>query len=155
MILNNFDGSNDTKYNAKKELLIKLFKDKYIKNINDLDNYKLKSDTENKFYGFTNFNYEKSHILKYIKLLIIDNDIKVSKTETVCTVLKIIRNKKIINYAYIYGKVENNNIINKYVITSNALISKDGEYKHRLVDFNKINIENKILDKYIYYLSNI
>ncbi len=152
MILNNFDGSNDTKYNAKKELLIKLFKDKYIKNINDLDNYKLKSDTENKFYGFVNFNYEKSHILKYIKLLIIDNDIKVAKTETVCTVLKIIRNKKIINYAYIYGKLENNNIINKYVITSNSLISKDGEYKHRLVDFNKINIENKILDKYYKYI---
>lgn len=152
MILNNFYGSNNKNYNAKKELLIKLFKDKYINNINDLDNYKLKSDTENKVYGFLNFNYEKSHILKYIKLLIIDNDIKISKTETICTVLKIIRNKKIINYGYIYGKVENDNVVNKYIITSNALISKDGEYKHRLVNINKINIENKILDRYYKYI---
>jgi hypothetical protein len=152
MILNNFHGSNNKNYDAKKELLIKLFKDKYINNINDLDNYKLKSDIENKFYEFLNFNYEKSHILKYIKLLIIDNDIKISKTETVCTVLKIIRNKKIINYGYIYGNVENDNVVNKYIITSNALISKDGEYKHRLVNINKINIENKILDRYYKYI---
>ena len=152
MILNKFYETNNKNYNAKKDILIKLFKEKYIKNINYLDNYKLKSDTENIYYEFSNFNYEKSHILKYIKLLIIDNDIKLSKTETVCTVLKIIRNKKIINYAYIYGKIENNNVINKYIITSNALISKDGEYKYRLISFDKINIENKILDKYYKYI---
>ena len=155
MILNNFYGSNnkiDNQINnTKKELLIKLFKNKYIKNINSLDNYQLKSNTDNQFYGFSNFNYEKSHILKYIKLLIVDNDINMSKTETVCTVLKIIRNKRIINYAYMYGKIENNNVVNQYIITSNSLISKDGEYKHRLIKFDKINIENKLLDKYYDY----
>lgn len=155
MILNNFYGSNnkiDNQINnTKKELLIKLFKNKYIKNINSLDNYQLKSNTDNQFYGFSNFNYEKSHILKYIKLLIVDNDINMSKTETVCTVLKIIRNKRIINYAYMYGKIENDNVVNQYVITSNSLISKDGEYKHRLIKFDKINIENKLLDKYYDY----
>lgn len=155
MILNNFNRStnkiDNQINNTKKELLIKLFKNKYIKNINSLDNYQLKSNTDNQFYGFTNFNYEKSHILKYIKLLILDNDINMSKTETVCTVLKIIRNKRIINYAYVYGKIENNNVVNQYVITSNSLISKDGEYKHRLIKFDKINIENKLLDKYYDY----
>lgn len=155
MILNNFNRStnkiDNQINNTKKELLIKLFKNKYIKNINSLDNYQLKSNTDNQFYGFTNFNYEKSHILKYIKLLILDNDINMSKTETVCTVLKIIRNKRIINYAYMYGKIENNNVVNQYVITSNSLISKDGEYKHRLIKFDKINIENKLLDKYYDY----
>lgn len=155
MILNNFNRStnkiDNQINNTKKELLIKLFKNKYIKNINSLDNYQLKSNTDNQFYGFSNFNYEKSHILKYIKLLIVDNDINMSKTETVCTVLKIIRNKRIINYAYVYGKIENNNVVNQYVITSNSLISKDGEYKHRLIKFDKINIENKLLDKYYDY----
>lgn len=153
MILNNFNGTNKKNYNAKKDILIKLFKEKYIKNINLLDNYQSKHDnSKNIYYKFENFNYEKSHILKYIKLLIIDNDIQLSKTEMVCTVLKIIRNKKIINYAYIYGKIENNNVINKYIITSNSLISKDGEYKHRLITIDKINIENKMLDKYYKYI---
>ena len=43
-----------------------------------------------------------------------------------------------------------NNVAN--IITSNSLISKDGEYKHRLININKLSINNKVIDKIYKYI---
>jgi hypothetical protein len=91
-----------------------------------------------KQFDSINFDYENSSINRYIKLIDIHNNIKISKVNTVYTVLKLERGSESINYAYVYGVIENNKVVNNFLITSNSLISKDGMYSHRLITFDKI-----------------
>lgn len=139
---------NEKDYN----ILIDIFKTEYFNNINFLKNYKSKNKKDNINFSFNKINYNSSHIIKYIKLLIIQNDFTLFKNNFTCTVLKIIRNEKIINFAYVYGYIKDNKNINKYIITSNSLISKDGEYKHRLININKLLINNKVINKIYNYI---
>ena len=76
-----------------------------------------------KYFNSINFDYENSSINRYIKIIDIHNNIKISKVNTIYTVLKLQRGSESINYAYIYGVVENNKVINKYLITSNSSAS--------------------------------
>lgn len=96
-----------------------------------------------KQFDSINFDYENSSINRYIKLIDIHNNIKISKVNTVYTVLKLERGSESINYAYVYGVIENNKVVNNFLITSNSLISKDGMYSHRLITFDKIYGPNK------------
>lgn len=91
-----------------------------------------------KQFDSINFDYENSSINRYVKLIDIHNNIKISKVNTVYTVLKLERGSESINYAYVYGVIENNKVVNNFLITSNSLISKDGMYSHRLITFDKI-----------------
>ena len=95
-----------------------------------------------KYFNYINFDYENSSINRYIKIIDINNNIKISKVNTVYTVLKLERGSETINYAYLYGVIENNKIVNKFLITSNSLISKDGMYSHRLITFDKVYKEH-------------
>lgn len=103
-----------------------------------------------------NFNYNLSSVNRHIKLINIMNNLEIDKTKTICTVLKIIRNNNILNYSYVYGKIINNKIINKYILNSTSLISKDGEYRHRLIYYEIIqNLKKNSSYNYFYdYLSN-
>ena len=98
------------------------------------------------YKDFIKFDYINSSINRYIKMIEIFNEINLSKTNTVYTVLKLQRNTNIINYAFIYGTLENNKVINKFLITSNTLVSKDGMYSHRLINFENLKYENKLMD---------
>ena len=131
---------HNNKYN---DILIKIFKKKYL---NKIPSNKL----------LNNFKYELSSINRYLKLIYIFSNLNIHKTNFICTVLKISRNKQQINYAYIYGLVENNDIRNLYILNSTSLISKDGEYRHRFIDYNML-LElqnNKIYNHFYKYLSN-
>jgi len=92
------------------------------------------------------FDYLNSSINRYIKIVEIFNEINLSKINTVFTVLKLQRNTSIINYAFIYGIIENNKVINKFIITSNTLVSKDGMYSHRLINFENLKFKSKIVN---------
>ena len=70
--------------------------------------------------------YLNSSINRYVKMIDIHNEIHLSKVNTIFTALKLQRNTNIINYAFMYGVLENNKVINKFIITSNTLVSKDG-----------------------------
>ncbi len=144
MTNNNLISNNDYK------LLIDIFKHLYLENVNLEAEYILPS---NKKIKFNNITYNQSNILKYIRLLFIHNDFRnYHQTNTICTVLKIVRNEHIINYTYVYGIINNNHIQNKFIITSNSLISKDGEYKHRMLDINKLNLKHKLIDEIYNYI---
>lgn len=112
-----------------------------------------------KQFDSINFDYENSSINRYIKLIDIHNNIKISKVNTVYTVLKLERESESINYAYVYGVIENNKVVNNFLITSNSLISKDGMYSHRLITFDKIygpNKNSKLIDEiYDFIVVNI
>lgn len=109
-----------------------------------------------KYFNSINFDYENSSINRYIKIIDIHNNIKISKVNTVYTVLKLERGSESINYAYIYGVIENNKVINKFLITSNSLISKDGMYSHRLITFDKLIKKSKLINEiYDFIIINI
>lgn len=109
-----------------------------------------------KYFNYINFDYENSSINRYIKIIDIHNNIKISKVNTVYTVLKLERGSESINYAYIYGVIENNKVINKFLITSNSLISKDGMYSHRLITFDKLIKKSKLINEiYDFIIINI
>ena len=86
--------------------------------------------------------YLNSSINRYIKIIDIFNEINLNKTHTVFTVFKLQRNLETINYAYIYGNIINNKVINQFVITSNTLVSKDGMYAHRFINFEKFKTKS-------------
>lgn len=150
---------NDKYHSITKDeilLLKKIFKELYLSKIGHLNKYIIKKNIDKELI---NFSSDLSYIDTYIKFLIIYNDIHLHPINTICTILKITRNKKQINYAYLYGYInKENKIINKYVIISNSLISKDGEYKYKFLDINKIDIlfkdkNNNIIDEIYDYLS--
>lgn len=78
---------HNNKYN---DTLIKIFKKHYL---NKIPSNKL----------LTNFKYEDSSINRYLKLIYTFSNLIIDKTKLICTVLKINRNKQILNYAYVYG----------------------------------------------------
>ena len=102
------------------------------------------------------FNYEFSSINRQIKIINIMNSLEIDKTKMICTTLKIIRNNKVLNYSYIYGNINNKDINNKYILNSTSLVSKDGEYRHRLINYNIIDlfIKNNSYNYFYKYLSN-
>jgi len=130
---------HNNKYN---DTLIQIFKKNYLNKIpcNKLLN---------------NFKYELSSINRYLKLIYIFSNLNIDKTKFICTVLKISRNKQELNYSYIYGIVENNDITNLYILNSTSLISKDGEYRHRFINYNILLelLNNKIYNYFYKYLS--
>lgn len=96
--------------------------------------------------------YLNSSINRYVKIIDIYNEIHLSKVNTIFTVLKLQRNTNILNYAFLYGILENNKVINKFIITSNTLVSKDGMYSHRFINFENLTFKSKIIDKICDYL---
>ena len=96
--------------------------------------------------------YLNSSINRYVKMIDIHNEIHLSKVNTIFTALKLQRNTNIINYAFMYGVLENNKVINKFIITSNTLVSKDGMYSHRFINFENLTFKSKIIDKICDYL---
>lgn len=138
--------------NLNKEVLIEQLEKYYIKNDIFSLVYQINS---NKYCKFKNLNYDTIDINKYINSLVISNDFILSKTHTILTILKIIRNKKILNFGFMYGNINKNKINNKFITLSLSFISKDGEYKHRLLDINVINyiFNSPIFNKTYKYLS--
>ena len=96
--------------------------------------------------------YTNSSINRYIKIIEIYNEINLSKINTILTVLKLTRGSDTINYAFIYGNVKDNEIINKFIITSNTLVSKDGMYSHRFINFEHLKEKSNIIDEICDYL---
>jgi len=134
--------------NINKEVLLDQIQKYYIKNNIFSLTYQINSN-EDKFVKFNNLTNNTLDINKYINSLILSNDFILSKTQTVLTILKIIRNNKILNFGFVYGDIKNNKINNKFVILSLSFISKDGEYKHRLLNTEYINniLNKKIFNK--------
>ena len=130
---------HNNKYN---DTLIKIFKKHYL---NKIPSNKL----------LTNFKYEDSSINRYLKLIYTFSNLMIDKTKLICTVLKINRNKQQLNYAYIYGLGEKNDINNIYILNSTSLVSKDGEYRHRLINYDILSKlqNNKIYNYFYKYLS--
>lgn len=141
---------NNIKFNNK-NLLNELIKC-YI--INDITS--LTYIHNNKYYKFKKLDYESLDTGKYINSLIISNDFMFSKTNTIITVCKAIRNENMLNFGFIYSNINNNTLIHNTVVLSLSLISKDGEYKHRMINFNIINEIFKIplINKIYEYLNN-
>ena len=145
--------------------LIEVFKPFYINKLNFMNTFKSNKLDDDITYSIKHFDYQNSHIINYIKLLIIQNDIYSRSNNLISTVFKINRNNQIINYAYIYGSIKKDNIENLFIVTSNSLISKDGEYKYRLIPMQKVletfqlnnNKSNKrsilLLDKIYNYIT--
>jgi len=130
-----------------------------LKSLEDL--YKSKNNFNDISYNnLIKLDYFNSSINRYIKMIDIYNDIHIHKTKTVFTVFKLQRNLETLNYAYLYGTLENNEgddsktskIINKYIITSNTLVSKDGMYAHRFINFEKLKEKNHVIDDICNYL---
>lgn len=137
--------------NFNKEILINELQQNYIQN--DLNSLTY-LDNNNKYLKFTKLDNYTINVNKYINGIIISNDFMISKTKTIITVCKLLRNNKVLNYGFIYGSYDKDNINNKFVILSLSSISKDGEYKHRLINFKCIEyiINIPIVNKIFYYL---
>ena len=137
-----------------KELLYTQLKKYYINN--NIFELEYKDRLDNSTLKFKNFNINNFDINKYINSLIISNDFNLSKTETIITIYKIKRNKQTVNFGFVYGNIENNKISNKFIILSLSFLSKDGEYKHRLISYNIIEklLINRIVKQIYDYLYN-
>lgn len=122
--------------------------------IKSLENlYKSKNNFNDISYNNNiSLDYLNSSINRYVKIVDVFNEINLNKTKTVFTVFKLQRNLEIINYAYLYGFVENDKVINKFIITSNTLVSKDGMYAHRFIDYSKFTFKSDIIDDICAYL---
>ena len=130
-----------------KEVLIQKLKQYYIKTdifslIYELPKQELNDKPE--YFKFKNITYDSLDINKYANSLLISNEFILSKTKTVVTIFKLVRNEKIVNYGFVYGNIINNKVQNNSIVLSLSTISKDGEYKHRLIDYNEIDNMLKI-----------
>ena len=67
------------------------------------------------------------------------------KKNMLTTIFRAIKDKTTAIYAILFSEIINNNIVHKYVSTGPTFISQDGEYRHRTVPYNIINIA---LEKY-------
>lgn len=133
--------------NFRQDILFKIIEQYYIKNNILSLIYKTSPNEKNKkteYYKFKNLKYDLFDINKYINSLIISNNFILTKTKTVITIFKLVRNEKIVNYGFVYGDIINNKVQNKCIVLSLSTISKDGEYKHRLIDYNEIDNMLKI-----------
>jgi len=143
----------------KQDILFKNIEQNYIKNDILSLVYEKSSNDKNKkkeYYKFKNLTYELLDINKYINSLIISNNFILSKTKTIVTIFKLVRNDKIVNYGFVYGKIIDNKVHNNCIVLSLSTISKDGEYKHRLIDYNEIDnmLKNPILQEIYEFLYN-
>lgn len=122
--------------------------------ITSLENlYKSKINFDNiEYKNLIKFDHLNSSINRYIKIIEIFNEIDLSKINTVFTVLKLQRNTNILNYAFIYGTLKDNKVINKFIITSNTLVSKDGMYSHRFINFENLYHKSKVMDSIIDFI---
>lgn len=129
--------------NKEYGVLLQYFKSEYL---NKIPVYKLLNN---------NFKYELSSSNRIIKIMSIMSNIEIDKTRIICTVLKINRSDKVLNYAYLYGNIQNNNIYNIYILNSQSLLSKDGEYRHRLIKYSMIDNlkKNKYYNYFYEYLN--
>lgn len=115
--------------------------------------YKTKIEFSDIDYNeYLEFDYINSSINRYIKIIEIYNEINLSKINTVLTVLKLQRGTDTINYAFIYGNIKDNILINKFIITSNTLVSKDGMYSHRFINFEHLQENGNIINSICDYL---
>jgi hypothetical protein len=121
--------------NFNKEILIDELQ-KYYTNTN-LNS--LKYFYNNKYYKFNKLTNYSLNINKYVNGIVITNDFILSKTNTILTVCKVIRNKKTLNYGFIYGTIKDNSVNNLFTLLSLSSVSKDGEYKHNLLNFKYID----------------
>jgi hypothetical protein len=126
------------KLNLEEHKILLLSLEKLYKSKINFDNIEYKDSIK--------LDYLNSSINRYIKIIEMFNEINLSKINTIFTVLKLQRNKNIMNYAFIYGIIEDNKVINKFLITSNTLVSKDGMYSHRLINFDKIQYKSKLIN---------
>ena len=145
--------------NFKQDILFSSIEKSYIKNDILSLIYEIHSNNKNKkteYYKFKNLKYELLDINKYINSLIISNNFILSKTKTVITIFKLVRNKNIVNYGFVYGNIIDNKVQNKFITLSLSTISKDGEYKHRLIDYNEIDnmLKNPILKEIYKFVYN-
>lgn len=136
MNLNNSKEFND--------YLLRIYKDQYLKQIPIYNTL------------HTNYKYKYSSIHRILKMINMMTTIDSNKTKMICTVLKINRHNNILNYAYIYGYLIKDEISNIYILNSPSLISKDGEYRHRFIKYNILDIikNNKIMEYFYNYLAN-
>ena len=130
-----------------KEVLIQKLKQYYIKTdifslIYELPKQELNDKPE--YFKFKNITYDSLDINKYANSLLISNEFILSKTKTVVTIFKLVRNEKIVNYGFVYGNIINNKVQNNSIVLSLSTISKYGEYKNRLIDYNEIDNMLKI-----------
>jgi hypothetical protein len=148
--------------------LIEYYKKEYNTIIKLDTNLKLIEKISNNKY--INYNYEYSSINNFIDILNIKMNIQVDRINSLCSVFKIKKGDKIINYAYLFSIVDTNKykeyknnkkkitdvIEHSFVTTSPNLISMDGEFRHRLIDITNIYLLNKYtslinyLEIYIY-----
>jgi hypothetical protein len=138
--------------NFNKEILIDELQ-KYYTNTN-LNS--LKYFYNNKYYKFNKLTNYSLNINKYVNGIVITNDFILSKTNTILTVCKVIRNKKTLNYGFIYGTIKDNSVNNLFTLLSLSSVSKDGEYKHNLLNFKYIDFlfKKSIIITIFEYLNN-
>ncbi len=105
-------------------------------------------------YKNLNYDYENSSINRFMKIIDMETSINLSKTNTIYTVLRIYRNNKFINYGYMYGLNINGEIVNKFILASNSIISKDGMYSYRIINYQKISKKSIVIDKVYDYIIN-
>lgn len=146
----------------KKDILIPILQKYYIKKdlvsllYNKNTEFKKNKNNKLEYYKFHNLLYDTIDINKYINSLVISNNFILNKTKTVVTIFKLVRNENILNYGFVYGNIQNNIIHNNFIVLSLSSISKDGEYKHRLIDYNEIDnmFKNEILKTSYEFLYN-
>ena len=110
-----------------KEVLIKKLKQYYIKTdifslIYELPKQELNDKPE--YFKFKNITYDSLDINKYANSLVISNNFILSKTKTVVTIFKLVKNEKIVNYGFVYGNIINNKVHNNSIVLSLSIMAK-------------------------------
>ncbi len=135
-----------------KKIIVELIQKYYLKN----DLSELTFSNKNKLVKFKKLNYKILDIFKFMNSIILSNDFLFSKTNTIVTVCKLIRNDKIVNYGFVYGNIDNKIVSNQLIVYSLSSISKDGEYKHRIANIDKLQslFTHPIIIEIYDYLTN-
>lgn len=142
-------------FQFNKEILINQLQKYYIKN--NIFSILYQSDLkDDKLYKFKNLTINNLDTNKYINSLIINNDFNLLKSDTIITIFQLVKNEKSINFGFLYGNInkKTNMIDNLFIMLSLSSISKDGEYKHRLIKYKYIDeiLKNPILKKVYSYI---
>ena len=142
-------------FQFNKEILINQLQKYYIKN--NIFSILYQSDLkDDKLYKFKNLTINNLDTNKYINSLIINNDFNLLKSDTIITIFQLVKNEKSINFGFVYGNInkKTNMIDNLFIMLSLSSISKDGEYKHRLIKYKYIDeiLKNPILKKVYSYI---
>lgn len=142
-------------FQFNKEILINQLQKYYIKN--NIFSILYQSDLkDDKLYKFKNLTINNLDTNKYINSLIINNDFNLLKSDTIITIFQLVKNEKSINFGFVYGNInkKTNMIDNLFIMLSLSSISKDGEYKHRLIKYKYIDeiLKNPILKNVYSYI---